>query len=78
MHIPHFFNFFDIIAMWSFSLDIIIYMEVNMFKLKENGTNFRTELIAGAATFFTMVLHHFCKPGHIGCSSPDLKKAEYL
>lgn len=33
-----------------------------MFKLKENGTNFRTELIAGITTFFTMVYIIFVNP----------------
>lgn len=37
-----------------------------MFKLKENGTNFRTELIAGITTFFTMVYIIFVNPAILG------------
>lgn len=33
-----------------------------MFKLKENGTNVRTEIIAGVTTFFTMVYIIFVNP----------------
>jgi len=37
-----------------------------MFKLKENGTNVRTEIIAGATTFFTMVYIIFVNPAILG------------
>ena len=33
------------------------------FKLKENGTNVRTEFIAGLATFMTMAYIIFVNPG---------------
>jgi AGZA family xanthine/uracil permease-like MFS transporter len=37
-----------------------------MFKLKENGTNVRTEIIAGVTTFFTMVYIIFVNPSILG------------
>lgn len=36
------------------------------FKLKENGTNFKTEIIAGATTFFTMAYIIFLNPIILG------------
>lgn len=44
-----------------------------MFKLKENGTNVRTEIIAGVTTFFTMVYIIFVNPNILG-SVPGFDK----
>ncbi|HWS29322.1 MAG TPA: NCS2 family permease [Clostridia bacterium] len=44
-----------------------------MFKLKENGTNVRTEIIAGITTFFTMAYIIFVNPSILG-SVPGFDK----
>lgn len=36
------------------------------FKLKENGTNVRTEAVAGVTTFFTMAYIIFVNPAILG------------
>ena len=41
------------------------------FKLKEKGTNFRTELIAGLTTFFTMAYIIFVNPSILGLTGMD-------
>ncbi len=41
-----------------------------LFKLKEHGTNIRTEIIAGLTTFFTMAYIIFLNPVIIGQDSP--------
>ena len=38
----------------------------NKFKLRENGTNVRTEFIAGLTTFFTMAYIIFVNPNILG------------
>ncbi len=37
-----------------------------LFKLKENGTNFKTEVVAGLTTFFAMAYIIFVNPGMLG------------
>ena len=41
-----------------------------LFKLKEHGTNVRTEIIAGLTTFFTMAYIIFLNPVILGADSP--------
>ena len=41
-----------------------------LFKLKEHGTNVRTEIIAGLTTFFTMAYIIFLNPVILGSNSP--------
>lgn len=41
-----------------------------LFKLKEHGTNVRTEIIAGLTTFFTMAYIIFLNPVILGSQSP--------
>lgn len=41
-----------------------------LFKLKEHGTNVRTEIIAGLTTFFTMAYIIFLNPVILGSKSP--------
>lgn len=41
-----------------------------LFKLKENGTSVKTEIIAGLTTFFTMAYIIFVNPGMLGADSP--------
>ncbi len=43
-----------------------------LFKLKENGTNVKTEIIAGLTTFLTMAYIIFLNPSVIGKSNPNL------
>lgn len=43
----------------------------NKFKLKENGTNVRTEFIAGLTTFFTMAYIIFITPTILGLAGTD-------
>jgi len=43
----------------------------NFFKLKEKGSNFRTELIAGLTTFFTMAYIIFVNPSILGLTGMD-------
>ncbi|HOP72504.1 MAG TPA: NCS2 family permease [Thermoclostridium caenicola] len=43
----------------------------NKFKLKENGTNVRTEFIAGLTTFFTMAYIIFVNPNILGLAGTD-------
>lgn len=35
-----------------------------LFKLSDNKTTFRTEVLAGVTTFFNNVLHHHCQSTH--------------
>ena len=48
-------------------------MASDFFKLKERGTNARTEIIAGLATFMTMAYIIFVNPGILS----DAMGAEY-
>ncbi len=41
-----------------------------LFKLKENGTNVKTEIIAGLTTFFAMAYIIFVNPNMLGIGSP--------
>lgn len=41
-----------------------------IFKLKENGTNVKTEIIAGLTTFFAMAYIIFVNPNMLGIGSP--------
>ena len=43
----------------------------NKFKLKENGTNVRTEFIAGLTTFFTMAYIIFVNPNILGLAGTE-------
>ena len=43
-----------------------------IFKLKENGTTIKTEIIAGLTTFLTMAYIIFLNPSVIGKSNPNL------
>ncbi len=42
----------------------------SFFKLKQNGTNVSTEVIAGLTTFFTMAYIIFVNPSFLGSASP--------
>lgn len=48
-----------------------------LFHLKEHGTNFRTEIIAGLTTFFTMAYIIFLNPTVIGQSNPAFAATGY-
>ena len=48
-----------------------------LFHLKENGTNIRTEIVAGLTTFFTMAYIIFLNPSIIGQSNPTFAEAHY-
>lgn len=43
----------------------------NWFKLKERGTSFSTEIIAGVTTFFTMVYIVIVNPGILSSTGMD-------
>jgi len=43
----------------------------NFFKLKENNTNVRTEIVAGITTFMTMAYIIFVNPDILGATGMD-------
>ncbi|PID51537.1 MAG: adenine permease PurP [Pasteurellales bacterium] len=47
----------------------------NFFKFKEKGTTFKTEIIAGITTYFTMVYIVFVNPSILGVSGIDVQVA---
>jgi AGZA family xanthine/uracil permease-like MFS transporter len=42
-----------------------------LFKLKDNGTNIRTEIVAGVTTFMTMAYILFLNPNILGVTGMD-------